>query len=300
MPGAAPDAASALATPLDAHRAPVCRVVNVRATDAPRLMLGAHHALADGRALVVLLDDLRRLYLALGSSDRRAVDVDWSPRSIGAGLDARGVGAETRLRLAWEAAERWRRAGRSTHVDAPTGSSGAPDAEPVDVATRLDPPRRRRHRPRRPCPWLAAEPRAARARRTRWDDVVGREPAPCPNGEPARPAVSGWLVTVDTRRQLDLARGIGNLSGFEPVALTDIGSVDLLQAIEMVRAGFEPLARFGAGMVAELVVPATPPVPGRAVDLVLREALAFQVRDVALHALLQQRRRAPRRARRLG
>ena len=113
---------------------------------------------------------------------------------------------------------------------------------------------------------------AARA----WDDVVGRDPAPCPNGEPARPAVSGWLVTVDTRRQLDLARGIGNLSGFEPVALTDIGSVDLLQAIEMVRAGFEPLARFGAGMVAELVVPATPPVPGPAVDLVLREALAFR------------------------
>ena len=30
VPGAAPDAASALATPLDAHRAPVCRVVNVR------------------------------------------------------------------------------------------------------------------------------------------------------------------------------------------------------------------------------------------------------------------------------
>lgn len=242
-----PGAASAV--PLDPHAGPVWRVVAVTGADPPLLVIGAHHALGDGRALVVLLEDLHRLYVALATERAPVVDVDWSPRSIAAGLDARRVPATTRVRLAWEAGERWRRCAVSTHRDPPSGSGA--EATPVAASVRLP----ALGRVASAGGWRPNHVLLALAARA-WDDVFGH---------PAGPSVSSWLVTIDTRRQLALTRGIGNLSGFEPVTLVDLDGEDPVRDVEQAAAVFEPLTTLGAGMLAELLA-APPAMAARLLD----------------------------------
>jgi hypothetical protein len=80
-----------------------------------------------------------------------------------------------------------------------------------------------------------------------WSRVLGREPV--------EPSVSGWLVTVDCRRQFGVERGAGNLSGLEPVSLVDVEAQDVLSAIEQTQRAFADLGRGGAGLAAEVAAP---------------------------------------------
>src|SRR5215213_5296955 len=122
---------------LDPSAGPTCRAVLVDAGDRSRLVLGLHHAVGDGRALVCLLDDVRRLYVALRTDDRPVVDVDWSPRTARALLDANGVDRIGRARMARDVIDRWASLEPSTHDDPPATEVGD-DLGFVDCALVLD------------------------------------------------------------------------------------------------------------------------------------------------------------------
>ena len=250
---------------LDPGAGPTCAVVHLHDGTRSRLRIAVHHAVADGRGLLVLLDDLRTLYAASASSGRPVVDVDWSDRTIGALLDRARVGTADRVRMGWDAAQRWV-VRSSTHRD-DAGEPGADVApEPAgDWSTRFESAHleaveaagvergwRRNH------VLLAVLARA-------WVDTVGHTPAV--------PSVSGWLVTVDCRRQLGASRGVGNLSGLEPVSLLDLESTSLPDTVDAVRHAFAPLGQAGAGMVADLTgLPKSGRVPGPLVDRAMRGA----------------------------
>jgi hypothetical protein len=229
---------------IDLGRGPVCRVVHERATGSFRLRVGVHHAVADATGILVLADDLRRLYTAVAEGRTPVVDVDWSPRSIRALLDAHDIGARERARLAFEGQERWTRAQRSTHLDAgrarasSLGDGGervplALSADTLDAIAAADP--RRGWRPNHVL--LAVLARS-------WDDVIGHEAVV--------PSISGWLVGVNCRAPLGMARGVGNLSGFEPVAFDAGAGRSLAEAVDSVRDALTPLRGLGAGMTGEL------------------------------------------------
>jgi hypothetical protein len=254
---------------LDPSTGPTCVVVHLHDRTRSRLRIALHHAVADARGLVVLLDDLCALYTGLASSGRPVVDVDWSDRTIGALLDRARFSAGDRVRLGWNAASRWA-VRASTHRD-DVGEPGddAPPEPAGDWSTRFESAQldaveaagtgrgwRRNH------VLLAVIARA-------WLDTVGHTDLV--------PSVSGWLVGVDCRRQLGAARGVGNLSGLEPVSLLDLESTDLPGTVDAVRHAFTSLGRSGAGMVADLTgLPKSGRVPGPLVDRAMRGA--FELR----------------------
>jgi NRPS condensation-like uncharacterized protein len=272
-------ARTALATRgLDIRVGPTCSVTHIRDASASRsrLVLGVHHAVADARGTLLMLDDLRTIYCALQDGEEPVADVDWTPRTLGALLDARGERFDARTRRGWDVARRWTTAPRSTHCDAtePTRrSEGQQDddhtavfddalIDTVDVGAR-------RHGWRLNHVTLALLARA-------WSRLFGREPV--------EPSVSAWLVTVDCRRQFGVERGVGNLSGLEPVSLIDVESQDLLVAIDQTRAAFGALARDGAGLAAELLA-APVPLPPALYDQAMRDTLALRTRTYRLSRL---------------
>ncbi len=101
-----------------------------------------------------------------------------------------------------------------------------------------------------------------------WRRVIGHEPT-CPS-------TSGWLVGVNCRRPLGASRGVGNLSGFEPVALTDIEGRSLPDLVDDLRDAFLPLRRLGAGMVGEIGAPLLDFAPPRLLHQAME--LAFETR----------------------
>ena len=212
---------------LDAGRGPTCHTVLEPTETGHRLRFGVHHAVADGVGLLVLTDDLRRLYCSLGEGADPRPDVDWSPRTLPALLDAHRIGLGERARLAWEAGARWSSAPRSTHRAAPgtpTGRTGEPplgdptlapwwcSSELLDhiVPNRGDRGWRRSHV-------------VVGSLATAWSRAFGDEPGP---------AASVWLNSVNCRRQLGTGRGIGNLSGFEPVTLHDVATRALPDVVD--------------------------------------------------------------------
>jgi hypothetical protein len=229
---------------IDLVRGPVCRVLYERTTGSCRLRVGVHHAIADATGILVLADDLRRIYTALAEGRTPIADVDWSPRSIRALLDAHDVGPRERARLAFEGQDRWARVQRSTHLDA--AREPAPEranagervplalsADTIDAIVAADP--RRGWRPNHVL--LAALARS-------WQQVIGHAPG--------GPATSGWLVGVNCRAPLGMARGVGNLSGFEPVAFDAGSGRSLTATVDSVRDALTPLRGLGAGMAGEL------------------------------------------------
>jgi hypothetical protein len=229
---------------IDLVAGPVCRVLYERNAASFRLRVGVHHAIADATGILVLADDLRRFYTAVAEGRSPIADVDWSPRSIRALLDAHDIGARERARLAFEGQERWGRVQRSTHLDARGGrASLLPDAgervplaisaDTVDAIVAADP--RRGWRPNHVL--LAVLARS-------WQQVIGHAPG--------GPSTSGWLVGVNCRPPLGMARGVGNLSGFEPVAFDAGAERSLGAAVDSVRDALTPLRGLGAGMTGEL------------------------------------------------
>lgn len=254
---------------LDLRTGPTCTLAHLHdaARSRSRLVFGVHHAVMDGRAMLMLFDDLRAIYVALQRGEVPVVDVDWSPRTLGALLDAHPDRLDQRARRTWQVAQRWATAPRSTHGDPPghEPSNGATNG--LDLAFPI------------PDRLLGVVEDAARTQRwslnhvaltllaRAWSRLFGREAV--------EPSVSGWLVTVDCRRQFGAERGAGNLSGLELVSLIDVESRDLFDAIERTRAAFATLGQAGAGLAAEIAAP--PPGLRRAVsEGTIRDAFALR------------------------
>jgi hypothetical protein len=250
--------ATTVTAALDAGRGPTCRVVHEPSATGHRVRVGVHHAVADGVGLLLLSDDLRRLYRSLGEGGDPRPDVDWNPRTLSALLDAHGIGLGERTRLAWDAGVRWSTVPRSTHGVPP----GAPprrtgelhvDAAPWSCSAELldhivengrDRGWRRAH-------VVVASLAAA------WSRAFGDEPGP---------ATSVWLNSVNCRRQLGTRRGIGNLSGFEPVALHHVATRALPDVVDEATRTFAPFRDLGAGMIGELGAPLLDVVPAPLLD----------------------------------
>jgi NRPS condensation-like uncharacterized protein len=258
---------------LDAANGPTCRLVHLHDDARSRLVLNLHHAVADGHGMVIILDDLRVIYAALQRGEQPTVDVDWSPRTISALRDAKGVSLDERWRESSELAQRWGGVPRSTHRDASVADRVvATDPALADGTMHFDDALvnavdagARRHGWRLNHVVLALLARA-------WSRVLGREPD--------EPSVSGWLVAVDCRRQFGLARGMGNLSGFEPVSMIDVESEDLLAVIESTRTAFEPLTRIGAGLAAEVMSPVARVTPPLVLDRAIRDSFELRTRTL--------------------
>jgi hypothetical protein len=278
--------ASLTARALDPTTGPTCSVVHVDDRDGARsrLVFGMHHSVVDARGVALLLDDLRSFYVALQRDEDPVVDVDWSPRTLGALLAARHSRLDERARRAWDAAQRWATVPRSTHCDpAPTtgddGSDGS-DGSDGEYAIRFD------------ATLISAIEAAARTRGWRFNHVVltllARAWTRVFGREPVEPSVSGWLVTVDCRRQFGVARGAGNLSGLEPVSLVDVDTRDPVEAIARTTAAFAALTRDGAGLAAELA-----PRPPALLDQAMRDTFALRTRTFRLSRLYTAARFPP-------
>ncbi len=100
-----------------------------------------------------------------------------------------------------------------------------------------------------------------------WSRAFGDEPGS---------AASVWLNSVNCRRQLGTSRGIGNLSGFEPVTLHDVAVRPLPDVVDEAHLAFEPLRELGAGMIGELGAPLLGLVPAPLLDRV--EETTFELR----------------------
>lgn len=251
-------------TDLDLATGPTMVVAHLPCATSSRLVLGIHHAVADGRGLLLVLDDLRRSYVALATGDDHDVDVDWNPRTVASLFAAQGVTLDERARLTWDVVRRWTTTPRSTHADAP----GDADASGRHTAIDLDD--------------ALIEALDARARTRGWRlnhvmlALLARSWSRAFGDEPASRAISGWLVSVDSRRQFHTARGVGNLSGLEPVTLTEVADIDLAQLIDESRVAFGSLTRQGAGLAADLMAPPTSLIPVEASDRATRDTIALR------------------------
>ena len=197
--------AGGLALPIDLSREAVVRLSAVEIADGFRFVLAAHHAAFDGVASVVLLEDLRSLYVSRVSDAHQPPQADWSSRTV------EGLGPQNRLgfferqSVVARGLDRWRRLPVSTHVDP---SSSAPDAAATDyvafevgsVLASFEEQRRRRN-------W-SVDAVLVGILEAAWIETFG-----------SGAGASGWLVAQDLRPGFGVSRGLGNLSGVEPVAI---------------------------------------------------------------------------------
>jgi hypothetical protein len=200
--------------------------------------------------------------------------------------DAKGVSLDERWRETSELTQRWGGVPRSTHRDLSIADGGAVTGPALadgtmhfdDALVNSVDAGARRHGWRLNHVVLALLSRA-------WSRVVG-----C---EPDEPSVSGWLVAVDCRRQFRLARGMGNLSGFEPVSMLNVESEDLLDVIESTRAAFEPLTGSGAGLAAEVMAPVARVTPPLVLDRAIRDSFDLRTRTLRYSRLYTHTDRVP-------
>ncbi len=200
----------------DVTTGPPVRLSVVRQPDRVRLILGAHHAAMDGVASVVLLDDLRQTYLALVSTGRLPeMEADLGPRSARMALRSRSGG--DRLGTAMRNVDRWRKQPSSTHADPGVGEDWtATGFETIDMGPALQTmDELRRHNSWPVDAVLVGILEAA------WTEVFGAARGP-----------SVWLIASDLRPGLGINRGVGNLSGTEPVAIRKPGLRPVAKVIE--------------------------------------------------------------------
>jgi hypothetical protein len=251
---------------LDAHAGPTCRLVYSPRPSGSQVVLGVSHAVCDARGLVVILDDLRRAYGRLESEDRPRLDGDWYPRTPAGLLEMHAVSRAEQLRMARAAWDRWSRVRMSTDVAVGSASGNTPAGVPLGRNTRLGPE-------------LSAGLRAAAgglgvtlnhvllaALACAWVEVVG--------GGTVHPSVSGWLVAVDGRRAFGSARGVGNLSAFEPVVLVGVESATLRVTAEAALREFLSLRVAGAGMTPDLAAMWSGSLPGPLANLSIEATVA--------------------------
>jgi hypothetical protein len=208
-------AADELAPPMNLNRAAVVRLSAIKTIDGCRFVLAAHHAAFDGVASVLLLEDLRRLYVSRISDAREPPRSDMSPRTVDGLIRNESIPLLKRQGVMARGLDRWRRLPPSTHVD--------PSAEPPGTATdyvtfelgnvlaAYEEQRRRNN-------W-SVDAVLIGVLEAAWTGTFGTGEGP-----------SVWLVAQDLRPGFGVHRGVGNLSGAEPVAIRNpqVRPVDLL------------------------------------------------------------------------
>ena len=208
--------------PMNFNRGAVVRLSAIRTIDGFRFVLAAHHAAFDGVASVLLLEDLRRLYVGRVSDAHEPPQPDLSPRTVEGLIRNRGFPLLKRQGVVARGLDRWRRLPPSTHVD--------PSPEPPPSRLRRLSPLRG-EKPGSPGPAtdyvtfevgnvLAAY--EEQRRRNDWSVdavLIGVLEAAWTETFGTGEGSSVWLVAADLRPGLGVHRGLGNLSGAEPIAI---------------------------------------------------------------------------------
>lgn len=190
--------------PMNLNRGAVVRLSAIRTIDGFRFVLAAHHAAFDGVASVLLLEDLRRLYVGRVSKANDSTQPDLSPRTVEGLIRIENFPLLKRQGVVARGLDRWRRLPPSTHVDP---SAGPPRAatdyvtfEVGNVLAAYEEQRRRNN-------W-SVDAVLIGVLEAAWTETFGTGEGP-----------SVWLVAADLRPGLGVHRGLGNLSGAEPVAI---------------------------------------------------------------------------------
>ncbi len=284
VPGPTSVRARIVALPLDPVAGPTCRAVLVHAGDRSRLVLGLHHAVGDGRALLCLLDDLRLLYLGLDADDHPVVDVDWSPRTArGCWTPTASTGSRG-ARMTRDAVDRWSTLQPSTHLE-PTATDIDNDLGFVDCAVALDPFELRAAQSSAPdSGWPRNAVLLALLERA-WGAVMGEEGGRASN--------SDWLVAVDARRAFGTTKGVGNLSGLEPVCLRGGACEDRSSLAHATGDALRGLRRPGAGLIAELAASWAGRDAGPVLNSGIRVLFATRAPELRLHRIFSHLDRIP-------
>lgn len=224
--------------PVDAGRLTMIR----RGGDGAVVVMSLHHAIVDGRGAFVVFDDLRSLYRdALRDGRVESGPVDGTPRTMAAAVAAAALPVEARAEIVRQAARRWADAVPSSHC-APNGHD--PHELAGVQAFRLTPsPLSGLASIRRNRGWSATDVILGALARA-WEEALGRDHTAS--------RTSGWLVTADVRPRLGLTRGVGNLSGTEPVALRGVGSGPPEHAVAVAAAALRSVRRGHPGLGADL------------------------------------------------
>ena len=250
--------ASRVAMPVDVTNGPIIRLDVITHSDGLRLVLAAHHAAFDGAASVVLIDDLRTLYLGRSSGGVPSIEPDRSPRTVKAALSQQGISRRSGHAFISQSLDRWRRLRASTHIN----PSAAPAQEAtgyasIDLGPALDAIDEKRRRNSWPMDAVLVGLLEAA-----WNDVFGRNE----NGEGV------WLVSSNLRSGLGMTRGIGNLSGIEAIAVSGPRPLDALieQAAAEIAAAKSGFPGLGPELMARTWGWLPPPVLNQGVDMMIR------------------------------
>ena len=96
-----------------------------------------------------------------------------------------------------------------------------------------------------------------------WPCSPGRGSTPSGTRRPCRRSAGGWSPST-AAASFGASRGVGNLSGLEPVSMLDLESMSLPDTVDAVRRAFARLGRAGTGMVADLASAGVRPRAGTA------------------------------------
>jgi len=230
----------AVGLPMDIRSGPPVRLTAIEeATDTLRLVLAAHHAAFDGVASVLLLEDLRRIYLDRVSAPGPAQVPDLSPRTVREALRHARLPVLTKQSIVGKSLDRWRRVPPSTHIDPSAGPSEvATDYVTIDMSpilSALDEQRRRNS-------W-SVDAVLIGLLEAAWTETFGRESQ----------GASVWLVAHDLRPGLGAKRGIGNMSGTEPIAIRQPEARPVERVIEQAAVEMAAIKSSFPGLGPELM-----------------------------------------------
>ncbi len=251
--------AQATAAPLEIASGPIVRLTAIKGTAGLRLVLAAQHAAFDGAASVVMIEDLRRIYLGRLSGDSTPVEPDFSPRTVRSALQQTRLPMATAQGFITQSLDRWRKLPPSGHVDpAGTPTEIATGYVTIDVGPALGALDQKRRRNSWPTDAVLVG-----LLETAWSETLG-----------AADGAGIWLVAANLRPGLGLDRGSGNLSGVEPIAMRNDHPQSIDASIEQAaariaatKAGFPGL---GPELMARSWAWTTPSLMNQGVDTMIR------------------------------
>ena len=228
-----------LALPIDLNREAVVRLWALEIADGVRFVLAAHHAAFDGVASVLLLEDLRRLYVSRVSDAHQTIQVDWSPRTVEGLAAQHRLGFVERQRVVARGLDRWRRLPPSAHVDPLPHSPKDPATD--YLAFEVGP---------------VLESFEVQRRRNNWSVdavLVGVLEAAWIETFGSGASASVWLVAHDLRPGFEVRGGVGNLSGVEAVAIRNPDARPVERLIEQAAAEMAVTKSNSPGLGPELM-----------------------------------------------
>ena len=255
--------ARALASPVDLGAGPLVRLTAITRIDGLRLVLTAHHAAFDGAASLILIDDLRRIYLARSSGRPTPVEADWSPRTVKSALQKSSLPMPVVQGFITKSLDRARRLPASTHANPVLGSGPtATSYVSINLGPALSAIDERRRRNSWPIDAVLVG-----LLEGGWNEVFGRSEA----------GAGVWLVSSNLRHGLGLTRGIGNLSGIEAIAVRKAQAQSLDQLIQQASAEFAANRSGFPGLGPELMARSwawmPPAVLNQGLDTMIRAGL---------------------------